>query len=145
MAIWFKSYTLDDLIQRSNLNMLKYMQIEFVELGDDFITATMPVDHRTTNPVGLLHGGASCVLAETIGSCASFMCIDPEKYTIVGIELNANHVRSVTKGQVVGVTRPLHLGRSLHVWDIKIHDPSNGKLVCISRLTTKILDKSHSP
>ena len=145
MRIWFKDYRLEDLIARSSGNMLQHTQIEFIELGHNFIRATMPVDHRTTTPVGLFHGGASCVLAESIGTCASYLCIDPEIHSAVGIEINANHLRSVTSGYVVGVVTPVHLGRSLHVWDIRIHDHTRpDQLVCISRLTTKILDKRNA-
>jgi 1,4-dihydroxy-2-naphthoyl-CoA hydrolase len=100
----------------------------------------MPVDHRTKQPYGLLHGGASCVLAETIGSVASAMVVDPAQFQCVGLEINANHVHSATSGYVTGIARPLHLGKSTHVWDIKIYNEDE-KMVCVSRLTVAIIQK----
>lgn len=141
MHIWFKKYNLHDLIKFANRNMPQYVGIEFTELGDDYVKAKMPVDSRTMTPVGLLHGGASCVFAETLGSCASYLCIDPDKQGAVGIEINANHIKSVTEGHVVGVAMPLHLGKSIHVWDIRIHDEKQNNLICVSRLTVKVLEK----
>ncbi len=120
--------------------MGEYLGIEWTELGENYLKATMPVDHRTKQPYGLLHGGASCVLAETIGSVASAMVIDPASFQCVGLEINANHVHSATDGFVTGVATPLHLGRSTHVWDIKIYNEST-KLVCVSRLTVAIIKK----
>lgn len=140
MAIWFKDYKFEDLATYFQRNMVKFLDVEFTEIGSDFLAARMPVDHRTTTPVGLLHGGASCVLAESIGSCASYLCIDTEKHSVVGIEINANHIKSLSHGHLVGVAKPIHLGRSIHVWDIRIHNEANQQLVCVSRLTTKILD-----
>lgn len=116
-----------------------HIGIEFVEMGDDFLVAKMPVDMRTKQPFGLLHGGASVVLAETLGSLASFLCLeDPTKDKAVGLEVNANHLRSVTEGWVYGKVTPIHVGRRTHIWDIKITD-ENGKLVCVSRLTVAIV------
>ena len=120
--------------------MAEYLGIEWVEVGDDFLKGKIPVDHRTTQPYGLLHGGASCVLAETLGSVASAMVIDHSQFYCVGIEINANHVRGVKTGWVTGITKPLHLGSSTHVWDIKLFD-NRQKLVCISRLTVAILKR----
>lgn len=120
--------------------MDEHIGIEWTELGDDFIKARMPVDQRTRQPYGLLHGGASCALAESIGSVASAMVIDPSQFQCVGLEINANHVHSATAGFVTGVAIPLHLGKSTHVWDIKIYN-ENEKLVCISRLTVAIIPK----
>lgn len=140
MRIWFKDYQLNNIISMAHRNMLEFLGIEFIELGDDFLKAIMPVDERTKMPRGLLHGGASCVLAESLGSLASYLCIDPDIQSVVGIEINANHLKSVTSGNVIGITRPVHLGRSLHVWDIRIHEESTERLVCVSRLTTKVLD-----
>ncbi|WP_149243187.1 hotdog fold thioesterase [Dyadobacter sp. 32] len=117
-----------------------HLGIEFIEIGTDYIVAKMPVDHRTHQPFGILHGGASVVLAETLGSIASFMCMKPEqKQLAVGLEINANHVRSVKEGFVYGRVTPIHVGRTTHLWEIKITNEQN-KLVCISRLTVAIVD-----
>lgn len=121
-------------------SMGDHIGLEFVDFGPEHITARMPVDHRTMQPFGLLHGGASCVLAETVGSVASAFCIDINKQYAVGLEINANHLRGVTGGYVYGTARPIHIGRSTHVWDIRIED-ENKKLVCISRLTMAVKDK----
>jgi 1,4-dihydroxy-2-naphthoyl-CoA hydrolase len=120
--------------------MTETIGIEWTEIGEDFIKARMPVDNRTKQPYGLLHGGASCVLAETLGSVASAMIIDPAKFLCVGIEINANHVRSARAGYVIGKVSPLHIGATTHVWDIRIEDERE-KLVCISRLTVAIIPK----
>lgn len=114
-----------------------HLGILFTEIGDDFLKATMPVDHRTKQPYGLLHGGASCVLAETIGSVASALVIDPLNQKCVGLEINANHIRAVRDGIVTAIAKPLHLGATTHVWDIRITDPQE-RLVCISRLTVAV-------
>jgi 1,4-dihydroxy-2-naphthoyl-CoA hydrolase len=117
-----------------------HLGIEFTEIGTDYLVAKMPVDNRTHQPFGILHGGASVVLAETLGSIASFLCIpDPKKQHAVGIEINANHVRSVRSGFVYGRVSPIHVGRSTQIWEIKITNEEN-KLVCISRLTVAIVD-----
>ncbi len=113
--------------------------IEFLEAGDDWLTARMPVDDRTRQPAGILHGGASLVLAETLASTAAYFCIDANLKMCVGLEINANHVRSVREGYVYGRASPLHMGRSTHVWEIRITD-EQGRLVCISRCTLAILD-----
>ena len=134
----------EDLLKKLNEmsanTMVQQLGIVITNVGDDFIEGTMPVDHRTHQPYGLLHGGASCVLAETLGSVASAKVIDPEKFICVGIEINANHIRSVRSGLVTGITTPIHIGASTHVWDIKIYDERE-KLICISRLTVAILKK----
>src|SRR5215475_14160994 len=123
MIIWFnKQLTIEDIRPFGKNTMSEYLGIEFLDLGENFIKASMPVDHRTKQPYGLLHGGASCVLAETIGSIASAMVVDHSKFVCVGLDINANHVRSARDGFVTGITTPLHLGNSTHVWDIKIHD-----------------------
>jgi 1,4-dihydroxy-2-naphthoyl-CoA hydrolase len=118
--------------------MVEHIGIEFTEVGDDYLKARMPVDHRTRQPYGLLHGGASVSLAETLGSMASALVIDRQQYYCVGLEINANHVRGVREGWVTGIARPLHIGKTTHVWDIRIHDASD-KLVCVSRLTVAIV------
>ena len=141
MSIWFKkSIKLADLAPFNEGTMAEHLGMEWVELGDDFIKIKMPVDNRTKQPYGLLHGGASCALAETAGSIASYLVIDSTKFSSVGLEINANHVRSARHGYVIATASPLHLGATTHVWDIKIHDDRK-KLVCISRLTVAILKK----
>lgn len=114
--------------------------MEWVEIGDDFLKARMPVDHRTKQPYGLLHGGASVALAETIGSVAASLVVDHNKYYCVGLDINANHTRAASEGFVTGTGSPIHIGNSTQVWDIKIHD-EKGKLVCISRLTVAVLKR----
>jgi len=140
-AIWFnKELTIEQIQSISKDDMVQHVGIEFTELGENYIKAKMPVDNRTRQTYGLLHGGASCVLAETVGSIASAMVIDHERFVCVGLEINANHVRSAREGYVTGVATPLHLGNNTHVWDIKIMDEVN-KLVCISRLTVAIIPR----
>lgn len=121
-------------------SMSDHLGIEFVEIGEDYMTARMPVDHRTTQPFGILHGGASVTLAETLGSMASFMTLeDPTKQQAVGLEINANHIRSVSSGSwVYAKAIPLHMGRTTHIWDIKITNEDQ-KLVCVVRFTVAIL------
>ncbi|MFT3945424.1 MAG: hotdog fold thioesterase [Agriterribacter sp.] len=139
--IWFKKeFSLEQLLNSSKGTLAEHLGILFSETGDNYIKATMPVDHRTKQPYGLLHGGASVALAETLGSVASSLVIDPDKSLCVGLEINANHMRAVKEGLVTGTATPIHLGSSTHVWEIKIHD-EKGKLVCISRLTVAILKK----
>ncbi len=141
MAIWFtKDLTLKDCEGLGKNTMADHIGIVFSELGENFLKATMPVDQRTQQPYGLLHGGASVVLAETLGSVASALVIDTDNFICVGQEINANHIRGVRSGLVTGITKPIHLGSSSHVWEIKIYDEAE-KLVCISRLTVAILKK----
>lgn len=120
--------------------MGEFLGIGFTEIGDNYLKARMPVDNRTRQPYGLLHGGASAALAETLGSVASALVIDQSQYDCVGLEINANHIRGVKEGYVFGTAIPLHIGRSTHVWDIKIYDDRE-KLVCVSRLTVAIIRK----
>ncbi len=140
MSIWFEEYTTEQLNGFRNKNMGDALGIHFTAVGDDYLEGAMPVDHRTTQPFGILHGGASCVLAETLGSVAAWMVIDPAKYFVVGLDINANHVRSMTEGEVIGKAKPLHIGRSTHVWEIDMAD-DEGKRVCISRLTVLVKDR----
>ncbi len=141
MSIWFnKDLSIDSFNQTGKETMDGFLGIEWVELGNDFIKARMPVNERTKQPYGLLHGGASCVLAETIGGVASAMVVDTAQFQCVGLEINANHVHSATSGYVTGIARPLHLGKSTHVWDIKIYNEDE-KMVCVSRLTVAIIQK----
>ena len=138
--IWLKTFSPEDLNNRPKNHLGALIDIQFTEIGQDFLTATMPVDERTHQPAGILHGGASVVLAETLGSIASYMCIDPERYQAVGLEINANHLRPVKSGKVTGICKPLHRGAKTHVWEIKIYD-ERGKMNCISRLTVAVLPK----
>ncbi len=132
--------TLHQLNQMNNGNMVGFLGIEFTEVGPDYVCARMPVDERTRQPMGLLHGGASVALAETLGSIAAYCTIDPGKQYCVGLDINANHIRGVTDGFVYGKASPLHVGRSTQVWEIRITDAA-GKLVCISRITMAVLDR----
>lgn len=141
MSIWFKKdWEIEKLNSFSANTMNELLGIEFTEVGDSHLKATMPVDNRTRQAYGLLHGGASATLAETIGSVASIMVVDPEIYYCVGIEINANHIRSVKEGLVTATAIPLHIGLSSHVWDIKIVD-AREKLICVSRLTVYVKRK----
>ncbi|MFL9484453.1 hotdog fold thioesterase [Chitinophagaceae bacterium LWZ2-11] len=142
--LWFnKNIKLSDFTGIGKNNMGEYIGIEFTEIGDDFLKATMPVDHRTHQPMGLLHGGANAVLAETLGSVASALVVDGDKFTCVGLEINANHIRGVRSGLVTGVVTPIHVGATTHVWDIKIYNEA-GKLTCVSRLTVAVLKRKDS-
>jgi 1,4-dihydroxy-2-naphthoyl-CoA hydrolase len=137
--IWFRPYTLDDVrFFRASLPL--HLGIEFTEIGPDFLRGRMPVDERTRQPFGILHGGASVALAETLGSTAAGLVVDPGKYRVVGQEINANHVRAVTDGFVIGTTRPLHVGKRSHVWEIRIADEQD-RLVCISRITMFVMER----
>jgi 1,4-dihydroxy-2-naphthoyl-CoA hydrolase len=139
--IWFnKDLTAAELAPLRENTLAETIGLEFTEVGPDYLRGTMPVDHRTIQPYGLLHGGASCVLAETLGSVASAYVVDHSKFYCVGLEINANHVRGVKSGIVTGTARPLHLGASTHVWEIKIED-ERGKLICVSRLTVMIVPR----
>ena len=138
--IWFnKNLSLTDLVITGN-TMGTHLGMQWVEVGNDYLKMSMPVDDRTKQPYGLLHGGASCALAETVGSVASYYVLNPSKYICVGLEINANHIRSAKQGIVTATATRLHLGSTTHVWDIKIHD-ENEKLICVSRLTVAILKK----
>jgi len=142
MPIWFDpSITVPQLQALVPGTMGSVLGIELTEIGENFLKARMPVDKRTIQPYGLLHGGASAALAETLGSVASAFVIDQAQYYCVGLEINANHVRGVRDGYVYGTATPLHLGKTTHVWDIRIYDERE-KLVCVSRLTVAILRKS---
>ncbi|MDD3020306.1 MAG: hotdog fold thioesterase [Alphaproteobacteria bacterium] len=138
--MWFKPYTLEMLEGLRNANMGTHIGFEFTEIGENFLAGKIPVDHRTTQPFGILHGGASCVLSETLGSVASWMTIDPDQYRAVGLEINCNHIRAVTEGFVIGVCSPLHIGRRTQVWQTDMTEEATGKRVAISRLTVAIID-----
>ena len=138
MSIWHRPYTLEELQQQSCNSMDGHLGIRFTEIGPDFVRATMPVDRRTQQPFGLLHGGASVVLAETLGSVGANLCLDPEGFFAVGQEINANHLRGVRSGRVTGTARPIFLGARSQVWEIRIED-EKGRLTCISRLTMAVV------
>lgn len=144
MAIWFEKVSLEMLNGMGEGTAIRNMGIEFTAIGDDWLQATMPVDGRTRQPAGILHGGASVVLAETLGSVASMGCIDRSKFACVGLEISANHIRAVRSGHVIGTARPLHIGRSTHVWEIRIETPE-GQLVCASRFTVCVIAQPSSP
>ena len=131
---------LDQLQAFSQNTLVEHLGIEFVEIGTDFISAKMPVDHRTHQPLGLLHGGASVVLAETLGSVGATLMVDPKEQYCVGLEINANHIKSVREGHVLGVAKPVHIGKRTHIWEIRITSDA-GALVCISRITMAVIDK----
>ena len=135
--IWKKSFDLAQAELFSKDSIVGHLGIKFFERGDNYLKASMPVDKRTMQPLGILHGGASVVLAETLGSAASYMSLDSSRYS-VGLEVNANHIKSVSSGLVVGTARPVHMGNSTQVWDITIENEEN-KLICLSRLTMAVL------
>jgi 1,4-dihydroxy-2-naphthoyl-CoA hydrolase len=134
MGIWFRDFSLDELNSIAAGNLVSHVGIEFIEIGSDYLKARMPVDRRTKQPFGILHGGASVVLAETVGSCAANMVADYPRDIFVGQEINANHIRPVSAGHVTATASPLHIGKSSQVWDIRIFDDQE-KLVCVSRIT----------
>jgi 1,4-dihydroxy-2-naphthoyl-CoA hydrolase len=138
MAIWKQPIDLARINGWSRGTMMETLDIRFTEAGDDWIRGTMPVDHRTQQPFGLLHGGASVVLAETLGSSAALLTLDVEKEIAVGLDINANHIRGVRGGLVTGTAKAVHLGRTTQVWEIRIED-EQGKLVCLSRLTMAVI------
>ncbi len=140
--IWKNKFDTDSINNIGLNTMVQHLGIKITDIGDNYMTATMPVDYRTVQPMRILHGGASVALAETLGSIASAACIDINKYNVVGIEINANHLKSALEGNghVTGKVTPIKIGRKLHVWNIDIFDTKNN-LICISRLTTMIIGK----
>ena len=137
MRVWKKPISVEELTSIHANTAPAHLGMEFLEVGDDFIRARVPVDTRTRQPYGLLHGGVSVVLAETLGSCgAAYAC--PEGQRAVGLDINANHLRGATSGWVTGVARPVHMGRTTHVWQIDMSDDA-GRLTCVSRITMAIL------
>ncbi len=141
--IWTQKPSIETIQKMSAGTMCEALGMLFTEIGDDSLTATMPVDHRTKQPAGLLHGGASVALAETLGSIASALCLKSKDKMPVGIEINANHLKSATSGLVTGCCRPIRVGQSLHVWNIEIRNEKQ-ELVCVSRLTVMIVDRKKS-
>ena len=136
--IWFSKPDLAELNGRPKNHIGALLGIEFTEIGDDYIKGRMPVDERTHQPFGILHGGASVVLTETLGSVASNLVLNPERNMGVGLEVNANHLRPVKEGWVTGICTPIHIGGKTHIWDIKLYNDT-GKLTCISRLTVAVV------
>jgi 1,4-dihydroxy-2-naphthoyl-CoA hydrolase len=139
MSIWYRPITLEELDRQSRGSMSEYLDIRFTEIGPDYLRASMPVDHRTVQPFGLLHGGASVTLAESLGSVGANCCVDGSRFYCVGLEINANHIRSARDGRVTGTARPIHLGGRTQVWEIRIED-DQGRLTCISRLTVAVVE-----
>jgi len=140
MTIWKNAVTLEVIQERNKNTLSEWIGIEFTKLGDDYLTATMSVDEKTKQPIGILHGGASCVLAETIGSNAANMAVDLEREYCVGLSINSNHLKAVRDGLVTATTTPIHLGRSTQVWEIKILNENN-KLASIHRLTMAVMQR----
>lgn len=140
MSVFKPGITLESLNKFSLNTMVSHLGIEFTSIGEDYISAKMPVDYRTQQPLGLLHGGASVTLAETLGSLAATCCVDQTTQYCVGLDINANHVKSARSGYVYGTTKPIHIGKRTHVWEIRIVNEAN-ELVCISRITMAVIDK----
>lgn len=140
MAIWKTPFTLQALNHRARNTLISYLEIEFVEQGDDFLIAKMPITSSVKQPIGILHGGASCVLAETVGSTAGNFCIDLSTHYCVGLEININHLRPKKEGTLFAKASPLHLGKKTHVWSIDIYD-ENDERTAISRHTLMVLPR----
>jgi 1,4-dihydroxy-2-naphthoyl-CoA hydrolase len=138
--IWFRDFSLEEVNARGQSTLVEHLEIQVTELGPDFITGTMPVDHRTKQPVGLLHGGASVALAESLASIAANLTVDSKLSYCVGLEINANHISGCKSGVVTGVSRPMHRGRTTQVWETKI--TQGDRLVCVSRMTLAVLNKA---
>jgi uncharacterized protein (TIGR00369 family) len=139
-GIWMIPFTLADLKERGKNTMVEHLGIEFTEIGKDFLSAKMPVDHRTKQPMGIMHGGASCVLAESVGSVAANYCVNRETHYCVGLDINTNHIRQATEGYVIGTAKPIHIGKRTHVWGIEIHHET-GYWVSVNRLTVMVLSR----
>jgi 1,4-dihydroxy-2-naphthoyl-CoA hydrolase len=140
MTIWFKEFSIEELNRRGKNTMAEFLDIQFTEIGENFLTATMPVNERTKQPIGILHGGANVVLAETVASTAANVVIDFNQFYCVGLEINANHLRSVNEGLVTAITSPIHLGRTTQIWEIKIFNEL-GKQTCASRMTAAVIKR----
>ena len=137
MRVWKKPISIEDLAKIHVGTAVEHLGVEFLEVGDDFIKARVPVDRRTKQPYGLLHGGVSVLLAETLGSCGAAYAA-PEGYRCVGLDINANHLKGATSGWVTGITRPIHIGRTTQVWQIDLSNEA-GELTCVSRITMAVL------
>jgi len=141
--IWKNKPTIEKLNAVGENTLTAFLNIQFIEVGDDYLVATMPVNEKTVQPMRLLHGGASVVLAETLGSVAGVFCLDNMiTHSVVGVEINANHLSSAKEGELVtGIVRPIKIGRQLHVWEIKIHRSSDGRPICVSRITIAVVER----
>lgn len=142
MSIWLQPFSVDDLNRYQQQTLVTHLGIRYTEIGEDYLKATMPVDARTKQPAGILHGGASAALAETLGSTGANLVVDRAKSLCVGLELNCNHVRAMRAGQVTGTARPLHIGKTTQVWEIRITNDQE-KLVCVSRITLAVLERAN--
>lgn len=140
MAIWFKEVSVEQVNIRGKNTMSEFLGITFTAIGEDSMTATMPVSDRTKQPIGILHGGANVVLAETIASTAANAVVDLNKFYCVGLEINANHIRSVREGLITAITTPIHIGRTTQIWEINIFNEA-GKQTCVSRMTASVITR----
>lgn len=141
MSIWRQAISVDDLNRYQQQTLVTHLGIRYTEIGEDYIRGTMPVDAHTKQPAGILHGGASAALAETLGSTGANLVVDRKTTLCVGLELNCNHIRAMRAGQVTGTARPLHIGKTTQVWEIRIADEED-RLVCVSRITMAVLERS---
>jgi uncharacterized protein (TIGR00369 family) len=144
MSLWRTTPSIEHLNETRKNTIGEVLDIRFEAFDDESLTASMVIDHRTHQPFGLLHGGASVVLAETVGSMASYLCIDASKFYCVGLEINANHLRGLRSGRVTAVAKPIHIGRTTHVWDIRLTS-DEGKVSCVSRLTMAVVPLGEQP
>ncbi len=140
MTIWIEKITLEDIAKRSKDTMAEHLGIEFVGIGEDFLVAKMDVDHRTHQPLGIMHGGASCVLAETVGSTAANYCVNQQTHYAVGLSINTSHIKSIREGTVFATATPYHLGHSTQVWNIQIINKDED-LISVNRLTMSIMQR----
>lgn len=140
MAIWQVEMSLSILNLRSKNTMAEHLGIDFIEIGDDFLMAKMPINERTKQPIGIMHGGASCVLAETVGSTAANCAVDISRFYCVGLDINTNHIRSIREGFVIATAKPFHIGKSTHVWGIEIINEKK-QIISINRLTMTVLTR----
>ena len=144
MSLWHTQPNIEQMNASQKNSIGELLDIRIERFDDDSLTASMPVDHRTHQPFGLLHGGASVVLAESVGSMAAYLCVDPSKFYCVGLEVNANHLRGVRSGRVTAVAKAIHIGRTTQVWDIRLTS-DDGKASCISRLTMAVVPLGENP
>lgn len=141
MKIWQTEFDLKTVNDRARNTMSDFLGIEFIEMGEDYLVARMPVNEKTKQPIGIMHGGASCVLAESVGSTAGNYCVQLDKFYCVGLDINTNHIKAMRSGYVIGTARPFHLGKSTQVWSIEIKN-EEGKLVSVNRLTMAVLPRN---